>query len=61
MEWMCTKCNEKLVEDSATMSYLGIERQAPVLKCPTCNAVYVEHTIAKGLAAAEGLLEKKRA
>jgi len=62
-EWTCKHCNnEKAINGSANMSYMGITRTGPALVCPKCGDVWVEEYLAvQTIAAAEGLFEKKRA
>jgi len=61
MDWKCNKCGEDLVNTSIRVEYMGLKRSTPVIQCPRCKTAYVELYMAKQLAAAEGLFEKKRA
>lgn len=60
-EWICTKCDTKLLERNIDMSYLDVTRPGPGLICPKCNNTYVSPGVAKTLKGAEGILEEKRA
>jgi len=61
-DWVCCKCNEKMVRSNIDMEYLGITRAAPGISCPKCKVSFIEEYIAgKTLVVAESLLEKKRA
>ncbi len=61
-DWVCYKCNEKLVRSNIDMEYLGITRAAPGISCPKCKLSFIEEYVAgKTLVVAESLLEKKRA
>jgi len=60
-DWVCYKCNERLVRSNIDMEYLGITRAAPGITCPKCRMSFIEeHVAAKTLVVAETLLEKKR-
>jgi hypothetical protein len=61
-DWVCCKCNEKLVRSNIDLEYLGIRRAAPGITCPKCKMNFIEEYVAKKtLVVAETLLEKKRA
>lgn len=61
-DWTCKHCNEKAVNGSANMTYMGVTRTGPALVCPKCGDVWVEEYLATmTIAAAEGLFEKKKA
>ena len=61
-DWVCGKCNEKMLRANVDMEYLGIVRAAPALYCQKCGLIIIEEYSAIGpIATAEGLFEKKRA
>lgn len=61
-EWVCKHCNEKAIQGSANMTYMGVTRTGPAIVCPKCGDVWLEEYLATmTIAAAEGLFEKKKA
>ena len=54
--------NEKAIQGSANMTYMGVTRTGPAIVCPKCGDVWLEEYLATmTIAAAEGLFEKKKA
>jgi hypothetical protein len=61
-DWVCARCNEAVHQGQVNVTYLTVNRSNPALVCPKCKGTMVEEYLAvRTMAAAETLLEKKRA
>lgn len=60
MDFICCRCDEKLVPQKVNFSYLGRDFSSDALKCPGCGQVYIpESTVNDKMADVERALEGK--
>jgi uncharacterized protein with PIN domain len=45
---ICAKCNVKLEKGTVEVKYLGGNVQVELMKCPSCNLVYIPEELAVG-------------
>ena len=45
---MCVQCGCEMLPGKATLSYLGSTFPVELLKCPTCDLVYIPEALATG-------------
>lgn len=48
IQWICEKCNEKLVMEKTSVIYLDADFQVELLKCPKCGMVFIDEELARG-------------
>jgi len=59
-DYICCKCNEKLVFQKVNFSYLGRDFSNDMLKCPKCGQVYIPESVVNDkMAYVERALEGK--
>jgi len=46
--WMCDKCHKALVSQKVKVRYLEGNFEVELLKCPTCNMVFISEDLALG-------------
>lgn len=46
--WMCDKCQKALVSQKVKVRYLEGNFEVELLKCPTCNMVFISEDLALG-------------
>ena len=46
--WMCDKCHQALVAQKVKVRYLEGNFEVELLKCPTCNMVFISEDLALG-------------
>jgi Zn-finger nucleic acid-binding protein len=58
--WICSKCNKKLELKKVKVRYLEGNFEVELLKCPKCNAVFIDEELAVGkmLEVEKGLEDK---
>jgi len=58
--WMCDKCHKALVLEKVQVRYLEGSFEVDLLKCPTCNMVFISEDLALGkmLEVEKGLEDK---
>jgi len=44
--WMCDKCHKALVSQKVKVRYLEGNFEVELLKCPTCNMVFISEDLA---------------
>lgn len=47
-KWLCDKCQEELVLSKVKVSYLEGNFEVDLLKCPVCNQVFIDESLALG-------------
>ena len=59
-DFLCCKCNEMLVLQKVSFTYLDRDFSNDMLKCPKCGQVYIsESTVNEKVTAVEQALEGK--
>lgn len=58
--WMCDKCHQALMSQKVRVRYLDGSFEVELLKCPTCNMVFISEDLALGkmLEVEKGLEDK---
>ena len=46
--WVCSSCGQPLVKGKVDISYLGNSFPVELLKCPTCDMVFIPEELALG-------------
>ena len=46
-DYICFKCNERLILQKVNFSYLGRDFSSEILKCPVCGQVFIPESIIK--------------
>lgn len=46
--WMCDKCQKALVSQKVKVRYLEGNFEVELLKCPSCNMVFISEDLALG-------------
>lgn len=59
-EWVCDKCCQALVSQKVKVRYLDGNFEVDLLKCPTCQMVFISDELAMGkmLEVEKGLEDK---
>lgn len=59
-EWVCDKCHQALVSQKVKVRYLDGNFEVDLLKCPTCQMVFISDELAMGkmLEVEKGLEDK---
>ncbi len=59
-DYLCCKCNEILIMQNVSFTYLGRDFSSEILKCPSCGQVFIPESLVKDkMAYVEQALEGK--
>jgi hypothetical protein len=48
VKWLCDKCQRELVLSKVKVRYLEGNFEVDLMKCPTCNQVFIDEALAPG-------------
>jgi uncharacterized protein with PIN domain len=48
LQWVCDKCNQELELAKVKVRYLEGNFEVDLMKCPSCNQVYIDEALALG-------------